>query len=125
MGSKPKTPAPTQSEIEADRFARKTSNDLTRDENARLKGIMRGRGGRRSLLGSSNMHRGGSGAAPANAEIGTLNRVPSDSGGVRSNRRGRGILGTGRGKGAAGGRGGGFRTSPPPGKGGGFTGGGK
>lgn len=72
MGSKPKTPAPTAQDVEAERRARRELDTLTRDENERLKAIRRGRTGRRTLLGSGselgiNPGLGAGGIRPAGA----------------------------------------------------------
>lgn len=54
MGGGSKTPEKTQQEIEAERRLRESANDLTREENERLKAIKRGQRGRRSLLGGGS-----------------------------------------------------------------------
>lgn len=114
MGSKPKTPAPTASEIEAERRARRELDNLTRDENARLKGLKRGRQGRRGLLGSGS-------------ERGVTQSINSAA--FRRSQQGGGLGGFGirTTAGSSGGkkRGGIASIAPPPGKvpgGGGFRG---
>lgn len=54
MGSKPDTPEPTAQQQEAERRARQSLDELTREENERLKSIKRQRLGRRLLLGSGS-----------------------------------------------------------------------
>ncbi len=49
---KPKTPAPTAQEKELERRQRTELDELTREENERLKAIKRQSRGRRTLLGS-------------------------------------------------------------------------
>ncbi len=49
----PKTPKPSAQEVELERRQRKAINDLTRESNARLKGLKRGTVGRSTLLGGA------------------------------------------------------------------------
>ena len=58
---KPKTPPLTAQELELERRQRKELDELTREENERLKAIKRGQRGRRSLLGSNVQASGGGG----------------------------------------------------------------
>lgn len=96
MGSKPKTPAPTAAELEADRRTRKQADDLTREENYRLKNILRGRGGRRSLLGSSGEQLAlgirQPNRSPGPGASGSRGGGGNVAGGVRSGRGARSIM---------------------------------
>lgn len=97
MGSRPKTPAPTAMELEAERRARRELDTLTSEENERLKAIRRGRTGRRTLLGSGSELGLGRGLGAGGL------RPPGGGGGTRSGGSGGGVRG---GAGAAGTRGG-------------------
>lgn len=91
MGSKPDTPEPTAQELEAERRARRSLDELTREENERLKGIKRRRRGRQTLLGSGS-------------ELGILPGM--GAAGVRPGGSGRAGTGSGGGGGRGGGGGG-------------------
>jgi len=83
---KPKVPKPTAQEKELERRQRKELDELTRESNARLKGIKRGAVGRRTLLGGGGargIHSGLGGGGGSTGGPGRPSRVGGGGAGVR------------------------------------------
>ena len=93
---RPKTPAPTAQEKELERRQRTELDELTREENERLKAIKRQSRGRRTLLGSFRGTTTGSGVGGAGrGGGGTVARRGGPGGGGIAGAVARGILGSG------------------------------
>ena len=96
---KPKTPGQTAQEKELERRQRTELDELTREENERLKAIKRQARGRRTLLGSfSNAGKGtklGGGGVRGGGGVARRGAGPGDGGPGGGGAGGRSILGSG------------------------------
>ena len=96
---KPKTPGQTAQEKELERRQRTELDELTREENERLKAIKRQSRGRRTLLGSfSSAGTGtklGGGGVRGGGGVARGDGGPAGSGGIAGRRSGGSILGSG------------------------------
>lgn len=88
---KPKSPKRTAADLDLERRQRLEADELTRDENERLKAIKRGRQGRRTLLGSAGIRgrqQGPQGGGPSSgfAGVGGGARAGANAGGAAAAR---------------------------------------